>query len=247
MAINKQAYPVLMADGSVYQVRQLLSSKNAKLEKSNKSGRGFFTIGLSLAPANQSGFNVCSRATDGCKAGCLFYAGQGRFDNVKRGRNAKTRLFFQDRAAFKALLFAELEHYRRAAAKKGVTLAVRLNVLSDLPWERVFPDLFTTFTDVQFYDYTKVPGRVPPANYYLTFSRSEVNEADALNEFKAGKNVAVVFSGKDIPATWHKVPVLNGDETDLRFLDRRGIVGLYAKGTGRADRSGFVVALQEVR
>ncbi len=246
MAKTQFAFPVTMLDGSTYMVKQLLSDKNAKIEKSNKSGRGYLTTGLSLAPSNVSGFNVCSRATAGCMAGCLFTAGQGRFDNVKNGRIAKTRLFFQNRPAFRTMLFTELEQARRKATRKGLTLAVRLNVLSDLPWERIFPDLFTTFADVQFYDYTKVPGRIVPSNYYLTFSRSESNEAIALEEFRSGKNVAVVFSDKAIPATWHNVPVRNGDETDLRFLDKRGIVGLYAKGFARRDRSGFVVPLTPV-
>jgi hypothetical protein len=234
---------VKLADGSDYTVKQLLGSgdSNAKLAKSDKAGKGYLTYGLSLAPANTSGFNVCSKATPGCSAGCLFYAGQGRFDSVKTGRIAKTRLFFQDRATFKAMLFSELTKARTKATKQGKTLAVRLNVLSDLPWERVFPDLFSTFSDVQFYDYTKVSGRTVPSNYHLTFSRSETNEAIALAEYRNGKNVAVVFSDKTLPETWNGIKVLNGDETDLRFLDERGIVGLYAKGRAKQNTTGFVV------
>ena len=38
------------------------------------------------------------------------------------------------------------------------------------------------------------------------------------------------------------IPVVNGDESDLRFLDPKGvIVHLYAKGKARKDASGFVV------
>jgi hypothetical protein len=41
-------------------------------------------------------------------------------------------------------------------------------------------------------------------------------------------------------------PVVDGDETDLRFLDPKGvIVGLKAKGKGKKDESGFVVRLNE--
>jgi hypothetical protein len=235
---------VTMPDGTSYTVKSLLGAgdTNAKLAKSG--GKGYLTYGLSLSPSDTSGFNVCSKATAGCKAGCLFYAGRGSFQNVKDARIAKTRLFFQDRDTFRAMLFSELENARKLATRKGQILAVRLNVLSDLPWERIFPELFSTFSDVQFYDYTKVPNRQTPANYHLTFSRSEENDLVAYEEFKRGKNVAVVFSDKAIPSHWRKVPVLNGDETDLRFLDKRGIVGLYAKGTGRKDTSGFVIQLQ---
>jgi hypothetical protein len=38
--------------------------------------------------------------------------------------------------------------------------------------------------------------------------------------------------------------VIDGDESDVRFLDEKGtIVGLRAKGTGKNDSSGFVIQL----
>jgi hypothetical protein len=38
--------------------------------------------------------------------------------------------------------------------------------------------------------------------------------------------------------------VINGDESDLRFLDDPNVVvGLKAKGRARRDRSGFVVQM----
>jgi hypothetical protein len=44
-----------------------------------------------------------------------------------------------------------------------------------------------------------------------------------------------------MPATYNGLPVFNGDDSDLRFLDPKGvIVGLYAKGRARKDTSGFV-------
>jgi hypothetical protein len=64
----------------------------------------------------------------------------------------------------------------------------------------------------------------------------------------SGINVAVVFAvarSKPLPATFtiggQSFPVNNGDETDLRFLDAKGvIVGLRAKGKARKDTTGFV-------
>ena len=54
-------------------------------------------------------------------------------------------------------------------------------------------------------------------------------------------NVAVVFR-KELPATYLGRKVINGDETDLRFLDEKNvIVGLKAKGKAKKDMSGFVV------
>jgi hypothetical protein len=44
-----------------------------------------------------------------------------------------------------------------------------------------------------------------------------------------------------MPAEYLGRPVFNGDESDLRFLDPKGvIVGLYAKGRAKKDSSGFV-------
>lgn len=56
----------------------------------------------------------------------------------------------------------------------------------------------------------------------------------------AGMNVAAVF--KEVPFTYMGRPVINGDETDLRFLDPKGvIVGLKAKGKAKKDTTGFVI------
>jgi hypothetical protein len=53
-------------------------------------------------------------------------------------------------------------------------------------------------------------------------------------------NVAAVFDV--VPSSYMGRPVVDGDETDLRFLDARGvIVGLKAKGKGKKDTSGFVI------
>jgi hypothetical protein len=57
-----------------------------------------------------------------------------------------------------------------------------------------------------------------------------------------GANVAVAFDRT--PAEWCGRKVVDGDEHDARFVDKRGvIVGLKAKGKARQDRSGFVVRL----
>jgi len=52
--------------------------------------------------------------------------------------------------------------------------------------------------------------------------------------------VAVVFS--ELPKTYKGREVIDGDLTDLRFLDPIGcIVGLKAKGKAKHDTTGFVV------
>ena len=128
---------------------------------------------------------------------------------------------------------------------------VRLNGTSDLPWERIDPELFEEFSHVTFYDYTKVAGRITPNNYHITFSRSEENEAQALKELRRGKNVAVVFGQlgpaiaktQPLPPTWYAGPygeqfeIIDGDEHDLRFIDPVSdigyVIGLRAKGPAK--------------
>jgi hypothetical protein len=110
----------------------------------------------------------------------------------------------------------------------------------------VFANIFEAFPFVQFYDYTKVLGRkvsgIP--NYHLTFSAADGNDLDILMAKQQGYNIAVVFDLKkteDMPETYYNRPVFNGDESDLRFLDPKGVVvGLYAKGKAKKDTTGFV-------
>ena len=214
---------------------KLLGLSNPKTEKGESLG--YLTAIMHFAHGSTSGFNVSL----GCLGACLDFAGRGAMKTVQAARIAKTRRWFEDRTAFVADLYADIEALRRKARREGMTPAVRLNGTSDIPFENQLPDLFTDFADVQFYDYTKRPGRVTPANYSLTFSRSETNEKVAWQELGRGLNMAVVFEA--LPSRYGGAPVLDGTLTDLRFLDPAGhIVGLTAKGKlGREDSTGFVV------
>jgi hypothetical protein len=54
--------------------------------------------------------------------------------------------------------------------------------------------------------------------------------------------MAVVFrKEQDIPMTFMGIPVVSGDNSDVRHLDDKVIVGLYAKGKAKLDTTGFVV------
>ena len=81
-------------------------------------------------------------------------------------------------------------------------------------------------------------------NYHLTFSAADGNDTDVLKAIASGMNVATVFGLKKtepMPETYNGRTVFNGDESDLRFLDPKGVVvGLYAKGRAKKDTSGFV-------
>lgn len=245
------SYTVKLPDGSTYEVTTLLGKgdSNAKLSKSDKADVGYMTVGLSLSPANESGYNVCTSASPGCIKACIFTSGHGQMDAVRKARIAKTIFFMENRNHFLGMLSKELNNANRTAKRKGLRLACRLNVFSDIQWEKIYPQLFTDFGDVQFYDYTKHYKRMLAhtiflhggSNYHLTFSRSETNDEQAKSIAEAGGNVTVVFAD-GLPETYYGRPVINGDETDLRFLDPYNVVvGLKAKGRGKKDTSGFIV------
>lgn len=236
---------------------------NPKLAKGMK--QGVMSAPLHLAPADLSGFEVCPMATDGCRKACLHTAGNpAHMAGKQRARVARTQLYFKQRELFMSVLIVEIAALVRKAEKAGMLPAIRLNATSDITWERVrfthngkqYANLMEYFPDVQFYDYTKRANRKGiPSNYHVTFSLAEGNDTQAIEALNNGLNVAVVFNvkrGQPLPDNFSiyrpsgaglNTLVIDGDETDFRPSDPRGvIVGLRAKGDAIGDTSGFVRA-----
>jgi hypothetical protein len=228
---------------------------NAKTIKGEKYG--IKTAILYLMPAMGSGVQLCANAKiAGCEKPCLFTAGRGAMSNVMLSRLRKTLYFNQYRDLFMAQLSREIALEKAKAKRQGYILIVRPNGTSDVRYENIpvdgFDNIMDAHSDVQFYDYTKLANRKNvPANYDLTFSYSGV---EAYQPFVAkavanGERIAVVFRNRAIVEqmlakneTFLGLPVVDGDDTDIRHLDPRGaIVALYAKGKARRDQSGFVV------
>jgi hypothetical protein len=238
---------------------KLLSTGNPKVLKG--MAQGYNTYILHLAPADLSGYETCAKRTAGCTAACLNTAGRGgmfkRGENtnvIQQARIRKTKMFFENRVEFMTTLVKDIELGIKQSKKMELVPVFRLNGTSDLSWEKyevvrngkLFRNIFTAFPEVQFYDYTKVLGRKVKeySNYQLTFSAADGNDSDVLKAMNEGLNVAVVFGIKKtlpMPVDYLNRPVFNGDESDLRFLDPKGvIVGLYAKGKAKKDTTGFV-------
>jgi hypothetical protein len=242
---RQNAISVAMPDGSTHALTKLLSHANHKQAK----GAGFLSVGLTLTPraTGRAGRTFCSFATQGCAAACFADYDRLAWPKNKRVAVARTRLLTQNPAMFFVLLMDDLARENARAERLGIRLVCRLNVVSDVPFEREYPPLFVRFPGVQFMDYTKDIRRMlnpeRPHHYHLTFSRSERNESDCLRVLKTGGNVAVVFRKSPFPRLFWGYPVIDGDASDLRFLDRNCcIVGLRAKGKGaRQDRTGFVL------
>ena len=229
---------------------KLLSTANPKIQKGTKLG--YLSFILHLAPADLSGRETCPKRTAGCTAACLNTAGRGGMfrkgettNMIQKARIRKTNMFFEEREAFMDQLFVDITKAIKFAEKQGLTPVFRLNGTSDLSWEKYEvidgKNIFELFPTVQFYDYTKVLGRkvkhIP--NYHLTFSKADGNDADVAEALMQGMSVVAVYD---------KIPegVPSADETDLRFLDPKGVMlGLKAKGRAKKDYSGFVIRLME--
>lgn len=219
---------------------KLLGISNTKTKKGE--AMGYRTYIMHLAPSTLSGYQVCPMASKGCAHACLNLSGMGRFSNVQAARIAKTRYFFEDRAAFMVKLVKEIRAAVKSSEKAGLTPVFRLNGTSDIRWESIpvgsYANVMEAFPHVQFYDYTKIPNRRNiPRNYHLTFSRSEENDVLV---HRTPYNVAVVFD--QLPDTYMGRRVIDGTETDLRFLDPENVVvGLVANGKAVKDTTGFTV------
>jgi len=248
-----------------YQIpNNLLSTNNAKTIKGNKLGYTTYIMYLAPHKQNSKGVNLCAKASKGCAKACLFNSGAARFDNVQAGKINKTEYFLHDMHGFMEQLYNEIakivsKHNDVVGSEKLSTngsvlrykdFAIRLNGTSDFPFENYKyknkdnKNIFQLFPTVQFYDYTKIDNRFDkelPSNYHLTFSRSEDNDAKSIEILNKGFNVAYVFGVKDVqdlPQTYNGFKVINGDETDLRFLDDDNvIVGLkYKFMTGKGTK-----------
>lgn len=213
---------------------------------------GILTGILYMAPSDESGFNVCPMAlkrddvADGvrsaCSRSCLTFAGKGNMPAVRAARVRRTRLYFEDRHAFEWQVWADIVALQARVVREGWSgLVIRLDGTSDLGLAAHFAP---SFPSVQFVDYTKVIKRARaqyddpthPTNWHITFSASETTSDNLLRGLlDNGVNVSVVFAGKTLPFQHIGWPVIDGDVTDLRHLDPRGvIVGLRMKGVSNA-------------
>jgi len=214
---------------------RIYSMDNPKAIKAQ--GFGWLNAIHYMAPADLAGVgNLCPAASEGCKALCLgWHSGQA---GMAKG------------AELNSVRATELAE--RKAARMGLKLCVRLNGSTDIVWERIrvmrggveYPNMMAAFPSIQFTDYTKLASRFArplPANYSLTYSRTDGRDVDALRLLSAGHNVAIVFSGER-PRQWCGVAAIDGDAHDLRHLDPRGVVvALAPKGrAAKRDRTGFV-------
>jgi hypothetical protein len=250
----------LRAAGFTFSTALGATESNPKLAKGEKLG--VLSKPHNLSPASESGWNMCAQASLGCIAACLHTAGNPVYLDAKiKARLQRTRAFMTMRKAYVALMAFELQALETKAKRLNMVAAWRPNTTSDYPFHSValvvdgvqHKSLIHYFSGIEAYDYTKITKKalqwaagLLPSNYHITFSKSESNDSDVAKVLKAGGNVAAVFE-KALPDSYLSKAVVDGDISDVRFMDAKGVVvGLKAKGQAKADLSGFVVRQREL-
>jgi hypothetical protein len=206
-----------------------LLRENAKLIKALSKGRGSTQVGLNLVPESsvfvghgagnrEKRFEwkrlprvptrkstLCAGASDACKSACLQFAGQNVSPTAVNSKHRATIALLERPLEFARILVESCTRFAARAKKNKLYPYVRLNVLSDVPWELVIPGMFDLIKGrrrVQgrmrnhfFYDYTKLSGRgvEAPESYHLTFSFSGTNMAACHGELREATNVTVAF------------------------------------------------------
>ena len=241
------------------------ASANTKTRKSAEKAREYRIVSLMLAPAaSANGKTVCSHSSAACEKLCVGGDGIGLaqvFKAISQSRRDKVNWMHSDRVGFMRQLETELETEQRLADRDGTTLVARLNCFSDLNWF----SLIRRFPNMLAYDYTKNLSRIvspdKPANYWLTGSWTEnkANQRDCIELLRRGENIAIAFADlsghfvgnralyQRLPKTWTldgtELQVLDGDDSDLRMLDKRAkpgklgyIIGLRLKSGSSEQR-----------
>jgi hypothetical protein len=238
-------------------MKLLTVNGNPKIVKGDKINDKYLSAIMHLSPINT---RICPyQDIAKCKEACLNTAGRGGIfkkgestNTIQEARKRKTDLFLNDRDTFMSLLVKDIQAFVRKCERLDKKPCIRLNGTSDIQWELIpvdnYANIFDMFSDVQFYDYTKIPTRKVSSikNYHLTWSYSQANDKYARLFEQVPYNKAVVFHG-GLPSMFKGMRVIDGDTTDMRFLDKANrVIGLKAKGKARQDKSGFVIQTLQI-
>ena len=184
--------------------------------------------------------------------------------SVQRARIDKTVFFMTRREQFLQQLFEEIEKTHAKAQREGAQDYYRLGCNDSFGWWRF--GIVQRLAGCSFYDYYPLIALYRsilegnpltdqiPANMRICWSRKETNTEDQVRTILGfGQNVAVVFhNGSEgetgycgrgaykqrLPESYLGFPVIDGDESDIRFLDPQGgyVVGLRLKSRTQAQR-----------
>jgi len=176
--------------------------------------------------------NVCPKAK-GCTLSCI--GKTGRYGIGATAARMWTRvLWHTNRELFLTLLNFELADLNAKAANAIGNVAVRLNVTSDIRWERYID--MSLYPEIQFYDYSKwspLDRKDIAQTYDMTYSVSEdYSVNDIVTAIANGHRLAMIVPTKNdanvtsITIGDTVIPCVNGDKSDERFLEPTGVIVL---------------------
>jgi hypothetical protein len=230
-----------------------LITTNTKLEKRGEIVRDIVVKGLSFAPANASGVELCGYRSKGCSLACVtWFAGRKVMPMVRDAAIARSLFWFEYSDLFFEMLSAELSKLVVETKLDDGELYFRPNESSDVDWsaDSRFPWV------AKCYDYCASFVRVMRSlawhlNYQLTFSIKETTRTtNALAVLENGGNIACVVD-VSYNAQQKKFGILpsvvsiggkefetvDGDVHDVRRREIDGsgkVVLLRLKGTNQA-------------
>ena len=184
-SLGEGPYERLFVPGEADDRSELAAMKRKMLKRWREPGVG---LPARVTPK----FTWCQGSSKECRDSCLIFAGNNAAERYNTYRKiAQAHALLNEPVAFTRMLVESITKwmddctfYKRPNKAMEIAPFFRLNVLSDIPWERIAPWLFEHFSGrsgengkvLKFYDYTKVPARrgMPgfPRNYDLTFSLS---------------------------------------------------------------------------
>ena len=200
-----------------------LLTSNSKIDKSLKVHPEYEATILQMLP----GKGICVNYKE-CIKTCLAFKGFAKiYTSVTKSRKAKKDYFLTQHSTFMKQLVKEIALQEKRANKKGKTAVVRLNGFTDIDWVKQEFDytgrnIFNSFPNVIFYDYTADYDKVlanRQDNYHLTFSYKGNNADECAKLLKRGINIAIIDTLENRDTWFNKLPSIQGDTHDFRFLD----------------------------
>ncbi len=181
------------------EIRRLFNSFNGQQPATAAESSGL--------PSAKNLLNFCAGSSPYCRGTCLILTGNhtSAFETSQK-KLKLTNAFLSDPVLFVAAVNSALKIFACACEGIDVDPVVRLNMLSDIPWYSLCPELFETHKEIAFFDYTKLKfwksedyQRIAKGvdNLDLTFSYSGSNAKDCEEALKAGYRVAAVFASAD--------------------------------------------------
>jgi len=181
------------------EIRRTFNSFNGESKK---------TASLASGVSQNSLLNFCVGSSAFCRSTCLVLTGQhaAAFETSQK-KLKLTYAFLTNPVVFVAALDRALSMFACQCKALDFDPVVRLNMLSDIPWYALCPQLFSEHEDIAYYDYTKVPFWKGTAGYKdykeveglldLTFSYNGENKIACERALNAGHRVAAVFASTD--------------------------------------------------